>query len=380
MNSENGGLSSSDRQRQTAAEIARKKVLAAYSDANRAERVEVRVNNPTAQQASEAAWRQYHAAWQQYYQKYYSEYYAKAAVQYVEKEKMRQERLKADEKRKMEDVDNGIQTVVSVQPDSFKARIQKIAREEQKKKKNRKFIPILAGIAAVLIILFLQYNRLIFAPIMAYVSPGNTEDTGISEVDPTIAVGVSDGSRLLIPKLNIDVPVHLGISTDEVMSAMNNGVAQFAIPGANAMPGEIGNLAISGHSAGDIYSSNQYKFIFSGLERLENGDLIYIDYEGVRYTYKMVDRKTVDPSDVQSLVFETNKPMLTLITCWPLGVSTYRLLIIAEQVNPVPSGATQSEVVDEGETQAETSSSEVMPQNEPTFFQKIWNWLTGQQS
>lgn len=45
---------------------------------------------------------------------------------------------------------------------------------------------------------------------------------------------------------------------------MNQGVAQFSIPGANALPGQIGNLAISGHSAGDIYSSNPYKFIFSG--------------------------------------------------------------------------------------------------------------------
>lgn len=260
MDSQNGGPL--ERQRQTAAEIARKKVLAAYSSADKAERVEVRVNTPTAKQASEAAWAQYHAAWQQYYQKYYSEYYAKAAVQYVEKEKLRLERARADEKRNTENEGvSAVPVTVTAEPDSFKARIQKIAAAERVKKKHKKLIPIFAGVVVILLILFLQYNRLIFAPIMAYVSPGNTTDTGISEVDPTIAVGVSEGSRLLIPKLNIDVPVHFGIPNSEVMSAMNNGVAQFAIPGANAMPGEIGNLAISGHSAGDIYSSNQYKFI-----------------------------------------------------------------------------------------------------------------------
>lgn len=423
MDLENGGPSREEQQRRTAAEIARKKVLAAYS-ANKPQTsnqpattatpqphiIPVRratpatatptqpqttprpapvtahtqvatgqVSTPRPTVATNIDWQKYHNAWQQYYQKYYGEYYAKAALAYIEKEKMRQARALSDKERNEKNaIVQPAESTVSSEPkqvveDSLRARVQKIVKKQQKKHLNKKLIPIFAGVFVVLLLLFLQYNRLIFAPIMAYVSPGNTEDTGISSVDPTVSVAISQDSRLMIPKLNIDVPVHFGISNDEVMSAMNNGVAQFSIPGANALPGQIGNLAISGHSAGDIYSSNQYKFIFSGLERLEKGDLIYIDYQGVRYTYKMVDRKEVDPSDVSSLVLNTDKPMLTLITCWPLGVSTYRLLIIAEQINPAPSGESQAEVIDEGEG----ATAEVMPNNEPTFFEGIWNWLTG---
>ena len=67
--------------------------------------------------------------------------------------------------------------------------------------------------------------------------------------------------------------------------------------------------------------------------------------------------------------------MLTLITCTPLGTSRYRLLVTAEQINPVPSGAVQSdEIVDDN---TENQDGEMMPQNEPTFFERIWNWLTG---
>jgi len=211
---------------------------------------------------------------------------------------------------------------------------------------------------------------------MAYVSPGNSEDSGISAIDPTISTAVSGDNRLIIPKLNVDVPVNFGISndTDTINMAMENGVAQFSIPGASAMPGEIGNLVITGHSAGDIYSNNQYKFIFSGLERLNAGDLVYIDYNGTRYTYSVTKKETVEPTNVAALVYETNKPMLTLITCTPLGTSRYRLLVTAEQVNPVPSGATQAEHIDD----TSTSSSEAMPENEPTFFERIWRWLTGQ--
>ena len=235
---------------------------------------------------------------------------------------------------------------------------------------------IAAGIAVVLLILFLQYNRLIFAPIMAYVSPGNTTDDGIEAVDPTVTSAPGPEPKLIIPKLNIDVPVHFGISNDTatVMDAMNNGVAQFSIPGANAMPGQIGNLVITGHSAGDIYSNNQYKFIFSGLERLQVGDTIYINYESKRYTYSVTKFETVEPSNVSALVYPTDKPMLTLITCTPLGTSRYRLLVTAEQVDPVPDASNIAE--DQGDATA--SPDATMPSNTPSFFQGIWNWLTGQ--
>ena len=179
----------------------------------------------------------------------------------------------------------------------------------------------------------------------------------------------------MIPKLNVDVPVHFGISNDTttVNQAMMNGVAHFMVPGASAYPGQIGNTAISGHSAGDIYSSNQYKFIFSGLERLVEGDLIYIEYNKVRYTYKMTGSKTVDPNDVASLVYTGNKPILTLITCWPLGTTQYRLLVQAEQISPAIDTAETSTQDNEIEEAEETE----LPKNEKSFFEKIWDWLTG---
>lgn len=339
-------------------------------------------NNPSDQGVN---WQKYHSAWQYYYQKYYSEYYAKAANQMIENERLKNNVNNLKDARKEHDeeiinpdagptnpTDEEEQDIIS----SLKTTVRKHAQKSAKKSRiHRKFIPIIAGVAAVLFILFLQYNRMIFAPIMAYVSPGNTSDTGITEIDPTITKAVGPDNRLMIPKLNVDVPVHFGISndTDTINAAMEEGVAQFSIPGASAMPGQIGNLVITGHSAGDIYSNNQYKFIFSGLERLSNGDLIYIDYGGTRYTYSVTKQEVVEPDNVAALVYATDKPVLTLITCTPLGTSRYRLLVTAEQISPAPSGATQEIHTDEGET-----TDNVMPQNEPTFFERIWNWLTGQ--
>ena len=405
MNSDTGGPYSDERQRQTAAEIARKKVLSAYNTSpvfsqqaqvqqaqtQQAQQTQQPAQTqPQATQTYKAApvqtavdneqLKKYHSAWQNYYQKYYSDYYAKAAKSYIETEKLKSERSKNDEIRQNNVKELDPKTLDPNATDNetiantLKATIQKKADSRFKiKKKHKKLIPALAGIFVVLFILFLQYNRLIFAPIMAYIAPGNVSDTGISAIDPTVSTNVSDTNKLIIPKLNIDVPVHFGISNDTatVNKAMNNGVAHFMVPGASAFPGQVGNTVITGHSAGDIYSNNQYKFIFSGLERLTEGDLIYIDYNKVRYTYKMTDRKTVSPSDVDSLKYDGDKPILTLITCWPLGTTRYRLLIISEQINPA------YENTETQQTETETQTTEEMPKNENTFFENIWNWATG---
>jgi sortase A len=131
---------------------------------------------------------------------------------------------------------------------------------------------------------------------------------------------------------------------------------------------------VTGHSAGDVYSSNPYKYIFSGLERLEEGDLIYMNYNSVRYTYRVTGKKVIEPTDVDALIINTNKPMITLVTCTPLGTSRYRLLVTAEQISPSSDDATTPDndtpAIDEGEIE--------LPSNEPSFFEGIWNWLTGQ--
>ena len=400
MDQKIGGQLTDEKSRQTAAKLAREKVLAAFASSRqntiknmgrKADQIvsgtykqaPINTNVADNKQNSEE-WKKYHSAWQNYYQKYYSEYYSKAAKNYLENERLKTERRLQDEKR-----NNNSSVIASPQKPAdpteeeeqgilqdLRKTIRKHAKKAGSKKLSKRLIPIFAGIIAVLIVLFMQYNRLIFAPIMAYVSPGNSSDTGISALDPTVTTAVGPDNRLIIPKLNIDVPVNFGISNDTktINAAMENGVAQFSIPGASAMPGEIGNLVITGHSAGDVYSSNQYKFIFSGLERLTNGDLIYIDYQGTRYTYSVTGKETVEPTNVGALVYDTNKPMLTLVTCTPLGTSRYRLLVSAEQINPAPSGATQQESVDDSSSENNDSA---MPQNEPTFFERIWNWLTG---
>ncbi len=410
MNPNDGGPSSPEQQRQNAAKIARQRVLAAYSstvenlrkipadqpvvdntdrpyptssdvstNAPSSTEPSTFTQNPTsdfshdnpiemhttnshdfpAQSASERSsykdspinhnatseeWKKYHSAWQDYYKQYYNDYYSKAAQTYLATEKMKNERAASGKKRKIRNL--------------------------------RRALPAIIIALIILIGLFLQYNRLIFAPIMAYIVPDDNVNTHITAVDPNINQTVSADPRLIIPKLNIDVPVAFNIPPDDVMEAMNHGVAQFSIDGANALPGQVGNLVISGHSAGDIYSDNPYKFIFSGLERLQPGDLIYINYESTRYTYQVTGDKTVEPTDVGALIYPTDKPILTLITCTPLGTSRYRLLVSADQISP---GYDSNNIATENPVTPDPSATDsAMPANSPSFFEGIWNGLFGE--
>ena len=328
-------------------------------------------------------WQKYHSDWQNYYQKYYSEYYAKAAQKYIETEKSKfnTQTTPIGSAYLSQDAIARNATGAKQVEASLRERIREKANSSFKlSKRHKQFIPIFAGVFSVLFVLFLQYNRLIFAPIMAYIAPGNTKDTGITAIDPTVSEAPTADPRLIIPKLNVDVPVFFNIANDTatINNAMNRGVAQFKIPGADAMPGQIGNLVISGHSAGDIYSNNQYKFIFSGLERLVDGDLIYVNYNSVRYTYKVYKKETVEPTNVSALVYKIDKPILTLITCTPLGSDRYRLLVVAEQINPSYETKQENTEIATEQESTSTPKNSIMPSNERSFFERVWRWLTNQ--
>ena len=393
MDNKDGGMSSARRQQMTATELARKRVLEAYQ--HRAQDYRAPTENSPAPQIKQEDWKKYHSAWQDYYQKYYGEYYGKAAREYVARERLRLERQMMDKQRKeQEDAASKvpekpkeiIHTVTEesqeVQND-FKSKIQSKAQERAKKvRKSKHFIPLTVGLVILIGGLLLQYNQVIAANIVAYVSPGNSEVTEITEIDPTVAIAVHENPTLMIPKLNVEVPITFGSQTDvkSMNVAMANGVANFSVKGASARPGEIGNFVVSGHSAGNVYGTSDYKFIFSGLTRMEAGDKIYVDYNGVRYTYRVQGTKVVEPTDVQSLVQIANDnegvPMITLITCTPLGTSRYRLLVYAEQINPSYENAITPAP---SESEGGSDSGVSMPSNQDTPLEAFWKWLTGQQ-
>lgn len=337
--------------------------LQAAHQQQQAENPYERTHNESQHEVQSTSWQRYHSAWQNYYQQYYERYY----VSQVREAKKSLEAQTAVHRGIEPTANETISTDEAMYDLRSRLRSQ-ISKRATKVRKSRHFIPVVAALSVMLVFLFLQYNRVLFATVDAYVRPGSLSESNFIP-DPNASKTVSSDPRLIIPTISVDVPIIWdadAASEDSLNAAMDKGVAWFNIQGANAKPGEMGNFVVSGHSSNDWLDKGDYKFIFAPLERMKAGDTIYVNYNSTRYTYTITSTKVVKPTDVAALQIGNDKPYITLITCTPLGTALNRLLVFGEQVSPDPKAAAKPT------STSNTSEAAKMPANSPTFFQRIF--------
>lgn len=194
----------------------------------------------------------------------------------------------------------------------------------------------IGGLLAALLVLLLMNSQYLFAQITLWIQPGHTPQSAL--VDQAVPAPVSQDPRIIIPKINVDAPTVYGMPStreQDIQKALQTGVLHYA---GSPLPGEAGNSVFVGHSSNAVWAKGDYKFIFALLEKLEIGDVYYLHQNGVRYTYRVSDKKTVPPTDI-SVLAPTERPSSTLITCTPVGTNLNRLIIRGEQISPVTSTA-----------------------------------------
>lgn len=380
-------------QRSATANVLRSQIDALYGDNSVAQTSEAQESdNPYERthadhpQPHAEQWKAYHSAWQNYYQQYYEAFYAHQEAQKQALQATKQPVGTQQQPTAQAEAQQGTkQGYFSQQTDLEKTNedlskdqalyelrqklLGRVRHQATKIRRSRHFVPIAAALTVVLVFLFLQYNRVLLATVNAYVSPGAIDRQNIV-IDPSAGTAVSQDPRLIIPKINVDVPALYDVGADynSQMAAMEKGVAHFAIPGANSHPGEVGNTVLSGHSSNDLFDPGDYKFIFAQLDKLTVGDTIYANYQGTRYTYVITKTEVVKPTQVSKLVYPTDKPVMTLITCTPLGTALNRLLVTAEQVSPDPASASAAPT---GSGQ-DSGSNTAIPGDSPTIIERLF--------
>lgn len=201
----------------------------------------------------------------------------------------------------------------------------------------RFIIPPFVGIVVIVALVLGMNSQLVTAKIkntqpvlttsQASTADKSLQDTKLEEdTQPTIRIA----------KVGVQAPVAFkDIPEDEAQfqSELQYGVVHYP---KTALPGNPGNVVIFGHSSGVWWTPGDYKFVFSQLDKLENGDKIFIDFDAKRLMYEVTGQKVVDANDV-SVLQPTNGYNLTLITCYPVGSDKQRLIITARQVYPDPS-------------------------------------------
>lgn len=112
---------------------------------------------------------------------------------------------------------------------------------------------------------------------------------------------------------------------------LKNGVAHFK---GTPLPGDGGNSFIYGHSAVESFFSRHKDLpetIFSRLNDIDIGQRVIVNRDDKVLEYTVRNKKIVEPENFTILQPIQNKETVTLMTCWPLGLGTKRLIVVAEK-------------------------------------------------
>ncbi len=126
-------------------------------------------------------------------------------------------------------------------------------------------------------------------------------------------------------KVKIKAPIVNGIKDSD----LDRGLGRHK---TMAMPGEKGNLVISGHRW--KFGNNPARTAFIDLDKLKKGDRVKIHYNKHIFEYEIVESGVVKPNDkgVKEILKKTDEPILTLYTCTPKYTSLKRLYYRAKLI------------------------------------------------
>ena len=111
---------------------------------------------------------------------------------------------------------------------------------------------------------------------------------------------------------------------------LKDGVAHFK---GTPLPGDGGNSFIYGHSAiNNFFRSHPDlpETIFTKLEDVDIGDVVKVEKDGAILSYTVRRKNIVEPEDFSVLKPSGQKETLTLMTCWPIGIGSKRLIVTSE--------------------------------------------------
>lgn len=194
--------------------------------------------------------------------------------------------------------------------------------KSQKKKK-----PVIAVVAMALFIvgLYIGVNALGAAVPASVMGETEIVTEKLTKRQPDLKE-----NKLYVPKLGVDVSVVEGV--DE--SSLEGGAWHREPQNGNPVTG--GNFVLAAHrfNLGLTPTQTRAKSPFYHIDKLQMGDDIYVDYEGVRYAYKVSRLYKVDETQV-SIESRTEDSQLTMYSCDLGGPEQGRDVVEAKPVGTI---------------------------------------------
>lgn len=130
--------------------------------------------------------------------------------------------------------------------------------------------------------------------------------------------------RIEIPRIGASFVVVKGTDTSDLESGPG-------IYSETVFPGMAGTTAIAGHRT-------TYLAPFRHVDQLRRGNTIALRMPYAHFTYRVIGKRVVAPTDVNAAVGNVGYSRLVLSACTPLFSAAKRLLIYARLVRTVPVG------------------------------------------
>jgi len=171
------------------------------------------------------------------------------------------------------------------------------------------------------------------------ITPLNPEAEVLAAINPITIRNESqlpeiNNNSLSLPIIDVKAPISWEVANNptDVANGLSKGLIQIK---GTALPGEIGNVFITGHSSNYPWAKGNYNNVFAILNKVVIGDMVQLRYQDISYLYKVREIKTVEATDT-SVLNSKKESVLTLMTCTPVGTSLRRLIVVADQTYPSP--------------------------------------------
>ena len=126
---------------------------------------------------------------------------------------------------------------------------------------------------------------------------------------------------LSIPKLGVQLPVYLGASRENLRKGAAH-LSQTSLP----IGGADTNAVIAAHRG----LASQEMFLH--IDQLEEGDEVTLSNFREVLHYRVTDTELIAPDEMQKVLIQPGRDLLTLVTCHPYPTTRQRYLVYCERV------------------------------------------------
>lgn len=126
-----------------------------------------------------------------------------------------------------------------------------------------------------------------------------------------------------IPSIQIRLPIYHGCTENELSK------------GAGHLPSS--SLPVGGKSTHAVLAAHSGRAdskMFTDLDQVKEGDLVYLYVLNKTLTYEVDQITVTTPDDTDAIQIIDGEDLLTLLTCTPYGTNTHRLLVRGHRIFP----------------------------------------------